>query len=256
MPEPFSASLVDVRTGESLAFAATIERFPSSEAIEDQQWRLLRGGLVRQPRDGGEQPTVHTVSGYFPGATDFGEPWALEGIWRPPEDLLHQLRTWMRAGTELRFLVTGTDIDVNVFLSAVEKEFGELDHLNFTLALVELRSIWVEVISQSDAQQGTAASGSARRSRGDLAFRLRRAGEPPAPIPDVFITKYAMTLAGVAALCYGDSARWVEIAAANAELLDSLGNPADLPAGTRLKVPGGEHTETAAPRQRGIPVAV
>lgn len=262
MTEVIDATLTEAATGLEVRLLPTPAMLPSSQQVRERSWDLLAGGTVRQPRSGGPTPRAITLNVWFPGGQDYGEPWAPEESWRPPRDLLDQLRAWMHAGAELRLLVTETDLDVNVWIASLADRWGELDRLYVDLELVELRALWVEVVSQSEAQQQaaetaalTAGSGLALRARSEMAARLRRAGEPPAPVPDTWIVRAGQTLPIIAAMAYGDSSRWTEIRDANADRLAGL-DLDDLPTGLQLRVPGGQGTSTVQPRQRGAPVAI
>lgn len=259
----FLVTLTEPKTGERITFTATPERLPSDESVRENEWALLRGGLIRHPKEGGETPRTHTLAGFFPGGEDYGEPWAPVETWRPPRDLAFQLRAWMRAGTELRLLATDTDIDANVYIASFSDSWGDRDRLEFTIALTELRALWVDAIASSDAQQeaggsaaevagGTRIAGSAVRPgwRANLAFRQQRAGEPPAPLSDIWTVRQGEGLAVIAATAYGDSHRWVELAAANADVLRAAGvdpGSTNLPGGLRLVVPGGTNTQPGRP---------
>ncbi len=247
--QAFDATLTDLANGEYVRFWPTPSSLPSEHTTSEREWSLLRGGTIRQPR--GPQPGTHTLSGFFAGADDVGEPWYPDD-WRPPREILEVLHRWVNAGEDapvLRLLVTEIGVDADVYVQSVAQRWGELDRAYVDVVLVELRTLQIEVISREDlgaiGAGGTVASGVGGR-RGRLVGRQRRSAEPPAAVPERYVVRDGQTLPIVAALVYGDSARWVDIQAANADVLPDDWQDS-LPAGLELRIPGGEPTrETLA----------
>ena len=133
-----------------------------------------------------------------------------------PWDLVAQFKGWMDSQTVVRFIITGTDVNMPVLIEDIRT--GERDGSNdvyFTLSLAEYRYVSV--------------SRSATRS---VSAATSRAVSVQPATPDTYTVVKGDTLRHIARAMYGDHKEYTKLATAN-----SIKNPDLIFPGTVLTIP-------------------
>ena len=152
------------------------------------------------------------ISSFFPAnsypfaVAQFEEPW----------DLVRQFKAWSYAQAVLRFIVTGTDINLPVLVEHIS--YGERDGSNdvyYTLNLAEYRYV------------------STGYSAGATEQAVTRAVTAQPAIPKTHTVLAGDTLSAIARKYYGESSKYTQIAAAN-----GISNPNLIRVGAVLELPG------------------
>lgn len=121
-----------------------------------------------------------------------------------------------RDGDEpVRFLISGTDLDVNVQMGvesfAYDERFGELGDIYFNIKLSEWKNYAAKkvVLPEPKVTEETPKA----------TVEQPRAGTPPDPVPASYTVKSGDCLWNIAKKQYGDGSRWREIYNANKGVL-------------------------------------
>lgn len=139
----------------ALLLSPTPATFPGDEAMSTRSWEVLEGPSGADTKS--HTPPTYTVEGTFFGGSLFGfYPFAPAESWRPPADLVFQLRTWMRDRKVLRYRVTDTDIDADVKITHLGRTWGDLDHLDYHLELLETAPLLVTSVAATPAEEAPA----------------------------------------------------------------------------------------------------
>lgn len=176
------------------------------------------------------KPTPATIQleGFFPAAD---VPYAIGTGLDDPYDYVQQFASWAKSETVVRYVVTGTSINLPVLIESID--YGEEDgtgDVHYTLNLVEyvyLETPTTEIID----------TGNGSRSETD---------GPGAPLK--YTVKKGDTLAAIARKYYGDSSLAYKIATVN-----GIKNPSLIYPGQVLDLPDAKELEGVKPtKSRGV----
>lgn len=197
--------------GSELVLPITPETFEVGHGIKIETVNIHAVGDIRVAG----YPTLENVniSSFFPASV---YSFAI-GRWRDPWDYVRQFKKWADNQTVVRFLVSGTDINMPVLIESImtSEQDGSND-VYYTLSLAEYR-----YVSMSLSSNRTAVAA------------VTRAVTTQPETPDTYTVVKGDTLRNIARKYYGDSSKYTVIASAN-----GISNPNLIYPGTVLQLPG------------------
>lgn len=135
----------------------------------------------------------------------------------PPIDAVRAIQAARDAREPVRFLIAGTDLDVNVQMGvesfSYDERFGEIGDIYFTIKLSEWKNYAAKKIVLPEPEAEPEAT-----------VEEVRAGEPEAPKSASYTVKSGDSLWAVAKRVYGNGARWKDIYNANKSVIGSNPN--------------------------------
>ena len=175
-------------------------------------------GEIELPR--GRKPISFSLEGMFPGENQSISDRDSD---LTPDYIVEMMRSWTESkrpgGKELRFIVTGTDWNIPVFLRDIEPEYvGGYGDIKYTMFLTELRPFTVKEVKRS-------TSG-------------KKEVRPSKPKPKEVTIKKGDTLWSVARKHGGSGSKWKELWVANKKSLKS-GVPNLIYPGEKVILPSG-----------------
>lgn len=205
--------------GKSFWFPVNPEEVNISRDKGMETVTLLSSGEFDLPQ--GEKVKEISFSSFFPQQYD-------EGYCRymnipDPMEAMNQLNLFLLSKTPLRFMITGTGVNVPVWVTSHKTTLrgGETGDVYFDLTLRTWRELKVGKIAA--ASKG-GSSGTAARNRADLKTS-----------PKTYTVKSGDSLSKIAKLELGSSARWNEIYKLNKTVIGK--DPNRIKPGQKLVMP-------------------
>jgi len=215
--------LQDLATGRAVHFPVNPEEIRIQADTQSDTFRVLDLGEISLPR--GRRATRYSWPGFLPGAARAGQPYM--AFWRPPKDILFDLETWHGENARLRFMVTETEINKDVYIESLRHTWGKgsaFGDLEYEIELVEYRPLVVRIDEPLLVEVAAAD--------------VEAVSRPSPPVPTTYTVQSGDTLWAIAKRCYGDGSRWHDIYEANAVVIGP--DPNLITPGMELAIPGGE----------------
>lgn len=177
--------------GRELVLPVTPESFEVGRGVRIETLNIHGLGDIRVAG----YPSLDNIniSSFFP-ANEY--PFAVAPL-VDPWDMVAQFSTWADQQTVVRFIVTGTTINIPVLIEDIR--YGEQDGSNdvyYTLTLAEYRYVSLATTITPTQTQS-------------------RPITTPPPVPKTYTVVAGDTLRAIARKFYGDSSKYTEIASAN-----------------------------------------
>lgn len=214
-------SFLDETAGKELVLPVTPARYTWHHSNRIETVRLDQLGEINLP--GGARMGQCTLEEVLLPARLY--PFCVPGARADPQGCLHQLETWSDRGAKLRWIVSGTGINVSVLIEEITQE--ERDGSNdvyLTIALRQWRRPEAPVLALSGGGAETA----------------REAGTGAAN-PRTYTVEKGDCLWNIAKKFYGSGVEYKKLAAAN----PFIKNPSLIYPGQVLAVPAADNLPSA-----------
>ena len=224
-------SFLDEAGGTELVLPVTPSDYQWSFGRQVESVMLDQIGEINLP--GGALLGSCTIEAMLPAQS---YPFCNPGAVPRPDMYLDQLETWSKAGTVVRFIVSGTRINAQALIESVEH--GERDGTNdvyATIRLVGYRRPETPILA---ATGGGAKTG--------------RDSKTGACAAKTYTVEAGDTLWGIARKYYGSGAEYTRIAAANS---DQIENPNLIYPGQTITIPAADDLPGAGPVSASVAVA-
>lgn len=168
--------------------------------IRVMEYDILDQGPVQVPN--GSNLGSISFSSYFPGEGHRDLPF-LRGSFKAPKDLAKTLDNWKKKGSDLKIIITGTNVNHQVRCEKfVYKPFGGFGDYSYELTLKTRRELKIETIKQTSSTKNKAKSTSKVTTT-------------------TYTIKKGDTLWAIAGKYLGKSTRWKEIYTLNKTIIES-----------------------------------
>lgn len=208
-------SVKEVTGSRELIFPALPEEIKFNMKTRFVSYDIMDLGEVKGPH--GKELCGVSWNGTLPGTARGSQPWIVSGSTRDPEQCKSILDGWRRNGRRLRLMITGTSINIDVFLEKADFSYKEgFGDIEYSVSWIEAK----EVIITSKA--GAAPSASNTTSR------------PTAEQSKTYTVKKGDCLWHIAKAFYGNGSDYRTIYNANKDIIK---NPNLIYPGQVLKIP-------------------
>ena len=204
-------SFLDEQAGEELVLPVTPPSFTWEQGVRMETVQLDQTGELHLP--GGPLAGQCTLSDVLLPATRYG----FVGVWTEPETVLEWLMSRNASKRQVRWLVSGTSVNVQVLIESVR--YGERDGTNDVYATIALREYRRPEIPVLAAEAAPAAA---------------RPADTGAAKQRTYTVVKGDTLWGIAKRFYGDGSKYGAIASANSAVIK---NPNLIYPGQVLTIP-------------------
>lgn len=135
--------------GIRIHFPINPENIPLSAEAKIETHESMELGDIALPR--GNVPDKIQMQGVFPGVSRSRLPFVKD--WKEPNILIAQIKQWKESGVRLRYLVTETCINQDVYIQSFESKWsGGYGDAEYTLSLVQARDIYINLKGSSESQ--------------------------------------------------------------------------------------------------------
>lgn len=208
--------------GRSMILPLNPQEIVAQTGARTETISVIELGEIRLPR--GVVPARLSWEGIFPGEARRNMPFIRN--WRPPAELLDILQAWRNSSTRVRLLVTGTPLNLDVYLESLEHRWsGGYGDCRYQVEWVAARELRIYTDAEWQAAAGASGAVTAPPPR------------PAPPPPATYQVRPGDSLWAIAKRALGDGSRWREIYEANR---DAIGpDPNVIQVGVVLRIPGG-----------------
>jgi LysM repeat protein len=154
--------LTNIKTGEVFQFPVLPDKVSLKISSQTRSYNLMTVGEVKIPYGTGLQEI--SFESFFPGASRKTQPFVR--VWKEPKSCFDWLFAAMKQSQELKLLVTGTPINLNVFIEDFPPDFqyGFGDYF-YSITFKEQKHITVLTESQMQAKYSKSRPASAAKSK-------------------------------------------------------------------------------------------
>lgn len=223
-------SFLDEASGTELVLPVTPSEYQWSFGRQIENIMLDQIGEINLP--GGALLGSCTIETMFPAQL---YPFCNPGASARPDAYLDQLETWSKAGTVVRWIVSGTRVNVPVLIEAVD--YGEQDGTNDIYATIRLRGY------KKPETPVLAVSGGAQTGRDS---------KTGASSVKTYTVQPGDTLWGIARKYYGNGTEYTRIAAANS---GQIKNPNLIYPGQTITIPAVDDLPGAGAESSSVAIA-
>jgi len=144
--------LTNKATGARLRLPMNPDRMTTSGSASTVAHNPITVGEVKTPR--GNKLYTYAWEGVLPGATMKNASWVRD--WREPNKILAELEQFQKSGTRLTLMVTGTNINTDVFVERLNSEYsGGGGNIEYSISLTEWRDIIVKTVQEAGIPEPT-----------------------------------------------------------------------------------------------------
>ena len=194
--------------GAAFYFSSLPERIQGNLAASMQSFDVISKGDIKIPK--GTKVKEVKWNGEFFGKTKKKEPIVKSRKWKAPKKCVKQLKKWMKKGTVLNLVVSGTWINMDVIISALEvEEYGAYGNIKYTITLTQYR--YLKIYTTKELKISSYAKKTKEREEGS-GGNLESKGNYTVVSGD--------TLWSIAARYCGGGPNWTKLYEANAAVIE------------------------------------
>ena len=187
--------------GSRIHFPINPEKITCRTGNKLETFDVIKLGTIALPR--GRVPTVFSFEGFFPGEARKKDPKVKS--WRHPKEIVGILSAWRNQNVKLRFLVTETPINHDVYFDgdgSFQHEWkGGYGDCWFSIRLIEARDL---IVLADGEKVGTSRVGTSTATK-------PASSRPTPPTPKTYTVRSGDNLWIIAKKLLGDGSRWREI---------------------------------------------
>ena len=198
--------------GAAFYFASLPESIQGTMGASMQSFDVISKGTVKVPK--GISVKEIKWSGEFFGKTKKNEAIVKSGRWKSPKQSVNQLKKWMNHGVVLNLVVSGTWINMDVTISALNvEEYGAYGNVKYMVTFTQYRKL--KIYTTKELKNASDSKNHSKKIK-------ERAGKND---QDSAEKKYTVvsgdTLWGIAAKNCGGGTNWPKLYDANADTIEA-----------------------------------
>ncbi len=214
--------------GETVRLCMLPEKIKFGGQNKFMSYSIISLGDVEVPRGSGLDEISWT--GKFPGQGRKKDPYVKKSVYRKPTEYIKLFRGWRNDGTLCKLTISGTGINMDVYLKSFTGEFSG-GHGDFDYEVKFIRAKKISITSS--AQKATTSTRSASTKQEKQQSQPGDTGKT-----QTYTVKNGDCLWSIAHKYLGDGNRYMEIYEANKSTIDAFGKgPNWIYTGTVLTIP-------------------
>ena len=215
--------LTEKDTGWRLSWCLLPDKVKAKSTSNFISYNFISVGEVKIP--GGQKLRQFSWSGTFPGHAMKNLPFIKQHLYHTPKEMINTIEKWRKNGTRLVLMLTETDLNSEVYLSAFDYTWtGGGGDAEYTITFIEAKDVKVETVTvanqtQSKKTSNNIASGSRPASKKKSTNTSTKSEQTK-----TYTVKKGDCLWNIAKAQLGSGARWKEIYNLNKKVIGSNPN--------------------------------
>ena len=138
--------ITDKASGARLRLPLNPDKLSTTGSASTVTHSPISVGEVKTPR--GNKLNNYQWDGMLPGAAMKNASWVRD--WQDPNKILGDLEQYKNKGTRLTLMVTGTNINVDVFIDRLNADYaGGAGNVEYSISMTEWRTITVKTVPEA-----------------------------------------------------------------------------------------------------------
>lgn len=215
--------LTEKDTGWRLSWCLLPDKVKAKSSSSFINYNFISVGEVKMP--GGQKLRQFSWSGTFPGKAMKNLPFIKKHLYHTPKEMINCIEKWRKKGTRLVLMLTETDLNSEVYLSAFDYEWtGGGGDAEYTITFIEAKDVKVQTVKEANSTQSAKSSNKNTSSSRPASKKKTTKSSTKSEQTRTYTVKKGDCLWNIAQKLLGKGSRWTEIYNLNKKVIGSNPN--------------------------------
>ena len=201
------------KKNDNFTFPSLPESISISYGAKYQSYDIISKGTVKVPK--GTEPVSISWDGVFFGPSKKKEPIVKAGCYKPPNDCVKKLKSWMNNRTVLNLVVTDTWLNIDAEIASIQCEpFGAFGNVNYTINFTKYKNLTIKTVKESKKNNKKSKSKKKKKTKSRNTAKKNTKD-------NTYTVQDKDTLWSIAQRKLGSALKWIDIYNANSKIIES-----------------------------------